>query len=167
MDVPWTAKANKVKEFSLKLWTTRWKQLDGHRQTKLFLHVPDRNKAMGIIRLSRGYLTMFVRAITGHNFLGKHQNYIDPNISKTCRFCEEEEETFLHFITDCPALRTLREDIFLDTKLPQNNSWSIYRFKQFMLSPIIQATLLSKSGLSPIELQPHEIGLPSDTDSSL
>ena len=110
---------------------------------------------------------MFVRAITGHNFLGKHQNYIDPQISKICRFCEEEEETFHHFITDCPALRTLREDIFLDTQQPQDNSWLIHRLELFMLSPVIHATLTSKSGLSPIELEPYEIGLPSDTDSSL
>ena len=106
---------------------------------------------------------MFVRAITGHNFLGKHQNYIDPQISKHCRFCEEEEETFHHFITDCPTLRTLRTNIFLDTPLPQDNSWSIHRLKLFMLSPEVLATLTSKSGLSTIELEPHEIGLPSDT----
>ena len=151
----------------MKIWTKAWKQLEGHRQTKLFLHEPDPNKARGILRLSRGYLTVFVRALTGHNFLGKHQNYIDPQVSKVCRFCEEDEETFYHFITTCPTLRTVREEIFLDQQLPKDNSWSIYRFKQCMLSPAIYATLTSKSGLSQIEREPHEIGLPSDTDSSL
>ena len=99
--------------------------------------------------------------------LGKHQNHIDPEISKVCRFCEEEEETFHHYITTCPALRSLRQEIFLDKQLPQDNSWSIRRIKIFILSPIIHTTLASKSGLSLIEKQPHEIGLPSDTDSSL
>ena len=39
--------------------------------------------------------------------------------------------------------------------------------KTFMLEPPIYAALTSKAGLSQIELAPHEIGQPSDTDSSL
>ena len=110
---------------------------------------------------------MFVRAITGHNFLGKHQNYINSDISKVCRFCEEEEETFFHFLTDCPVLRTLRQDIFHDKPHPTDNSWSIHKLKTFMLEPKIHMSLISKAGLSQIELAPHEIGLPTDSDSSL
>ena len=110
---------------------------------------------------------MFVRTITWHNFLGKHQNYIDPQISKVCRFCEENEETFYHFITDCPALRLIREAVFLDKLFPKDNSWSIHRLKLFMLDPVIHTTLTSKAGLSTIEIEPHKIKLPSDMDSSL
>ena len=167
VNIPWVEKQAKIKEYTNKQWTTRWETLQGHRQTKLFLHNPDPNKANGILRLSRGYLTTFVRALTGHNFLGKHQNYIDNNISKVCRFCESDEETFHHFITHCPLLRQLQEDIFLDKLFPTDNSWSIHKVKQFMLEPQIYRALTSKLGLSQIELEPHEIGLPSDSDSSL
>ena len=151
----------------LKIWTDRWANTQGHRQTKLFIHTPDPNKNRGIIRLSRGDLTIFTRAITGHNFLGKHQNYIDPDISKVCRFCQENEETFFHFLTSCPSLRQLRENIFLDKPYPHNNTWSIHKLKLFMLEPSIYAALTSKTGLSQIELEPHQVGLPSDTGSSL
>ena len=167
VDLPWEAKVLRIHTYYLKLWTDRWHKLEGHRQTMLFLHNPDESKARGILRLSRGYLTTFVRAITGHNFLGKHQNYIDRNISKVCRFCEEDEETFHHFITTCPTLRQLRADIFLDKTHPEDNSWSINKVKIFITDPIIFPTLTSKSGLSAIELEPHKIGLPSDNDSSL
>ena len=109
----------------------------------------------------------FVRAITGHNFLGKHQNRIDQAISKACRFCDEEEETFHHFITECPSLRLLRSEIFHDKQLPNDNSWSINKVKLFILEPTIHNTLISKAGLREIDLEPHEIGLPSDSDSSL
>ena len=112
-------------------------------------------------------MTNFVRAITGHNFLGKHQNQIDHTISKVCRFCDEEVETFHHFITECPALRKLRTDIFHDKPIANNNAWSIHKVKLFILDPIINGTLISKAGLRGIELEPYEIGLPSDTDSSL
>ena len=140
---------------------------EGHSQTKLFLCSPDPNKARGIIRLSRGYLTNLVRAITGHNFLGKHQNIIDHTISKVCRFCNEEVETFYHFITDCPSLRLIRSDIFQNKPIPTDTSWSINKVKLFILEPSIHNTLISKKGLREIEPEPHEIGLPSDTDSSL
>ena len=68
---------------------------------------------------------------------------------------------------NCPALRLLRNEIFLDQPFPQDNSWSIFKLKTFMLEPIIYETLISKAGLSSIELEPYEIALPSDTDSSL
>ena len=41
------------------------------------------------------------------------------------------------------------------------------KVKQFILEPVIHNTLISKAGLRGIELEPYEIGLPSDTDSSL
>ena len=167
INVPWSAKQTLIREYSLKLWTDIWASIEGHTQTKLFFSKPDPNKATGIIRLSRGYLTNLVRAITGHNFLGKHQNKIDHTISKVCRFCDEDIETFHHFITECPSLRQLRTEIFQDKPIATSNTWSIKKVTQFILEPTILNTLISKSGLRGIELEPHEIGLPSDTDSSL
>ena len=167
VDIPWAAKQQKLKEYIKTEWANRWNHIQGHTQTKLFLHTPDPNKSRGILRLSRGYLTIIVRAITGHNFLGKHQNHINPNISKVCRFCKEHEKTFFHFISTCPTLRQLRESIFHDKPHPQDNSWSIHKLKTFILEPSIYSTLTSKAGLALIELEPHEIGLTSDTDSSL
>ena len=31
-----------------------------------------------------------------------------------CRFCGESQETFIHFLSDCPALWQERQEIFLD-----------------------------------------------------
>ena len=118
VDIPWALKKAQIKEFYMQTWTKRWNNLEGHTHTKLFLHTPDPDKARGILRLSRGYLTLFVRALTGHNFLGKHQNHVDPEISKVCRYCQEDEETFYHFLTECPSLRQIRTDIFQDTLHP-------------------------------------------------
>ena len=92
---------------------------------------------------------------------------MDPEISKVCRYCQEHEETFYHFLPECPSLRQIRTDIFQDTPHPPDNSLSIYKLKLFLLDPTIYNTLKSKAGLTQIELAPHEIGLPSDTDSSL
>ena len=108
-----------------------------------------------------------IRAITGHNFLGQHQNRINPEISKVCRFCEQDEESFYHLLTSCDSLSQLQNDIFMDKPHPDDNSWSIFKLKNFILEPTIFRTLSSKAGLSAIDSNPHEIPLPSDSDSSL
>ena len=80
--IPWSTKKAKIRSHCDTIWQKKWDNITGHTQSKHFLHHPDSNKAKGILRLSRGYLTTMVRAITGHNFLGKHQNKINPEISK-------------------------------------------------------------------------------------
>ena len=155
-----------------KITVTRYGRIDGTTQQdtdnlNYFSTTQIKIKAKGILRLSRGYLTTFIRATTGHNFLCKHQNHIDPYISAVYRFCEEEVETIFHFMVECPKLRELQRDIFLDKQHTDDNSWSINKVKTFILAPIIYHTLMSKAGLSEIEKEPHEVRLPSDTDSSL
>jgi hypothetical protein len=66
------------------------------------------------MELSKTSLSCLIQLYTGHNFLSKHQNKIDSNINPQCRLCEEQPETFVHFITDCPGLETLRRKLFLD-----------------------------------------------------
>ena len=61
-----------------------------------------RNKAKGLLMQSRGNLSLIIKAITGHNLLGYHQNKVDCNTSKVCRLCEEDYETFWHIISECP-----------------------------------------------------------------
>ena len=113
----------------------------------------DKNKAKGILRLSRSNLTLLIRAITNHNFLGAHQNKVDTNISTCYRFCEEENETFVHLLTDCRVLRQTQQDIFLDTPpLEQSDwSWSIKKVLQFINSPSVLHALATKSGMSLVD----------------
>ena len=41
--------------------------------------------------------------ITGHDTFNKHSFRTGYAMSPYCRFCEEEEETSIHIITDCPV----------------------------------------------------------------
>ena len=70
-------------------------------------------------------------------------------------------------MTECPNLREVQNDIFLDKPYTNDNSWSINKVKKIILEPRIYHTLTSKASLSEIEKEPHEIQLPSDTDPSL
>ena len=56
------------------------------------------------MQLTRFQLGRYIRIITGHNNLLYHRSNINPDINPMCRFCNETQETFIHFISDCPAL---------------------------------------------------------------
>ena len=137
-------------------------QIINHKNTKHFYSGQNKRKAKGILAQSRGVLGLLIKAITGHNFLGYHQNKVDSNISKVCRLCEEEYETFWHLIDECPRLRLTRQDIFLDRDISPDMSWSIKKLVQFINIPIIQKMLTSKAGLS--EIEEREIAQLSDED---
>ena len=50
------------------------------------------NKARGILRLSRSNLTLLIRAITNHNFLGAHQNTVDSNSQHVAGFAKKKRK---------------------------------------------------------------------------
>ena len=101
--------------------------------------------------MSRSKLCVFIRAITGHNFLGYHQHKIDPNISKVCRLCEEEYETFWHLIDNCPRLHNTRQEIFKGDIIESDMSWSIQRINTFIHTPVVYEMLTTKFNLHQIE----------------
>jgi len=45
----------------------------------------------------------------GRSYLKAHKDWRDPHGSPLCPRCEEEEESFEHVITVCPALAEARE----------------------------------------------------------
>ena len=77
-----------------------------------------------ILNISRSHLTRLMSVITGFNCLSYIQFKANPTINPLCRLCEEDNETFWHFITDCPRLQTYHNDTFLD-KLPQQDTWKL------------------------------------------
>ena len=83
----------------------------GGRMSKVFYKSPDKQKAKYILKLSSYNAGRMVRLLSGHNNLGYFQNLLNPDVSPTCRLCEEETETFEHWITECPVLRQARMDI--------------------------------------------------------
>ena len=73
-----------------------------------------------------------VDIITGHNKLSYFQFKVDPDVNPLCRFCEEQNETFHHFITDCPRLRQFRLDTVGDN---DRNTWKSAQLLNFSYIP--------------------------------
>ena len=60
----------------------------------------------------------------------------NPEINPLCRLCNENNETFWHFVTECPRLRAIRDEVFLDN-LPDTDNWSAQQLLKFSTYPTI------------------------------
>jgi hypothetical protein len=78
---------------------------------------------MRITELSKSNLSCLIQIVTGHNFLSYFQYQLDNGMNPMRRICDEENETFYHFVTDCPAFGLKRWDMVLDNQ-PVTNPWT-------------------------------------------
>ena len=101
---------NKLKEQIDNKWALRWTNSKDHKHSKKFLDRSNSNSARKILKLPRLKVKQLVEIITGHNNLSYFQFKADPDVNALCRFCEEQNETFHHYIIDCPRLRQFRTD---------------------------------------------------------
>ena len=91
-----------------------WQELSGCRQAKYFLHGFDSSRARYALRLSRKHLITLVGILTGHADLNRHLFIMGVSQDLKCPFCQEDEDTSLHFIAQCSALMLLQKEIFGD-----------------------------------------------------
>ena len=119
------------------MWEKEWQSTSVAQHAKFFYLTPNPRKAKFVYKLARLELGRFVRLVNGHNNLNYFQHRIGLWGSDRCRFCDVSPERFTHFLTDCPVLRTRRQDTFLD-KIPCNNmEWSVRQLLEFSYLPQI------------------------------
>ena len=133
-------------------WNLRWTTDTQYVHTKIFYPEVDISKTKHILRHSRSYVQTLVRAITGHNFLAKHQNRIGNPVAPECRLCEENFETFIHLITEYPRLKQAREDIFLDTPPDDKGQWKMGLIFKFIYSTVVNELLLEKDNYNELPI---------------
>ena len=93
------------------------------------------------MELSRFRLGRYIRIVTGHNNLLYHRSNIDLDIDPMCRFCKESQETFLHFISDCPALWREQQQLQADVQDQPVQSAPPEVLLEFAAHPRINAAL--------------------------
>ena len=131
-----------LREKVYQTWTDRWVADPTCRQTKQFFPHPDKIKAKKTLKLALSQLSILIQITTGHNALAYHANKINPEIYPLCSPCEEDYETFYHFIIDCPRLRITRDACNLGQFV--GYSWEPECLLEFARTPVIE-TLLSRS----------------------
>ena len=118
-----TIKSNLAREIN-EAWITEWRNEGSCRMSKIFYPEPHKSKAKELCNLSRDKSRRLIEIITGQNNL----NYIQNKISgrgDLCRLCEEEEETFDHFVDECPCLWQVRRDHFGLQRIIHSHNWKI------------------------------------------
>ena len=123
-------------------WSESWNNLKMARQTKQFYKFPSYSKANKVMKLNRFDLTRFINIVTGHNRLNYHMSLVNKGeTSDQCRFCLMEKETFFHWATDCPRLRSLREDYLADYLPGEDMAWSVQKLVDMSNDPRINYAL--------------------------
>ena len=136
--------SNELKELFNNKWMLRWTTSKEYKHSKKFLEKPNSNRAKKILQLPRFKMKSLVEIITGHNNLSYFQFKIDPDVNPLCRLCEEENETFHHYLTDCPRLRQFRADTVGHFT---SKEWSPNQLIHFSFSPEINDYLERKDYL--------------------
>ena len=125
------------------IWKFQWSQYNDGRQSKQFYPTINRAKAKYSYHLSRQELGRLIRITTGHNNLFYHRSNVDKtrSTSPLCRFCQEKNETFYHFATECPSFRLSRLNFFQNDSCFRDGKWSIRQLLDFSNIPSITAAL--------------------------
>ena len=140
-ELPKASQINKqfIKEKIYEVWQEGWRNEPTCRQTKLFHPLPDRNKSKRYLKLARSQLSILVQITTGHNALAYHVSKQDPKVDPKCSLCLEADETFYHFITDCPRLRQTRVDKGVQDF--SSETWNTEHLLEFAKTPAIEMLL--------------------------
>ena len=137
---------NIIDEKCMQHWATQWEKYPHCRQTKNFYPYPSKIKYEETGKLSRSSLATLVKIVTGQNNLNYLTNIIFPELSGLCRFCEEEDESFIHLVNECPVFLEKRIEIFKD-EWPIENSlaWTPSALVDFAYHPPIAEALAGRS----------------------
>ena len=81
----WINTKNIINNLMIAEWNERWMNSTEYKHTKFFYPEVDTHRAKHLLKHSRSTVQLLTRAITGHNFLAKHQNRIGETVAPECR----------------------------------------------------------------------------------
>ena len=108
---------NLIKDYIWEIWKEEWTESNLHKfkHSRQMLKVPNKVPLIQPGRSPLGWgrddLKIMVEVITGHCLLNKHLSHWKDLPSVKCRLCDEEDETYHHLVTECPATELDRRQI--------------------------------------------------------
>ena len=114
------------------------------RQTKYFYKSTDKSKTKSLLVYGKEATSRFVRFITGHAFLRKHNAYVKygrkPNQTLPfdeikCRMCGKSTEEPAHIIRECEAFFAERYEVFGCLEWHSDTEWKVDQMMKFLAMP--------------------------------
>ena len=130
-----------VEDYIYKEWKIAWQTQPGCKHTKYFYPSPSKTKHKETNRLARSQLNLLIQITTGQNKLNYLTHKINPLVSELCRYCEEEDETYIHLLSECPVFIQDRLDIFNLRAFNELSEWKPEQLIKFAKIPIIYEAL--------------------------
>ena len=132
---------NIIETKSNEYWCRKWERYKHCRQTKNFYPGPSTALYKKVSKLSRSALSTLIQVVTGQNNLNYLLSKILPNHTDQCRFCEENEETFIHLLNDCPVFLEFRQAHLNGSVVVDTVDWDPRVLLQFAYHPQIAEAL--------------------------
>ena len=122
------------------------------RQTKLWFPLINLLLSKKILQLDRIELGRLIRWITGHNFLRRHQNLLDPDnyVTDLCRLCGTCPETAEHILTQCVTLDHTRKHCMNVPYMEPPYKWSLEGLRNLL--SLIADKMEASTGVSNLDI---------------
>ena len=147
-------------------WDLEWVAYPEARMSRMFFPSQHKGRAKEICCLSRYQVGRLMRVTTGHNQLMYFQFVVDPLKNPTCRFCGLENETFYHWVQDCPAFQAARQWFFADQP-SIGDCWDLQQLLAFAAEPRVVRALAGRplpGFLDPVVSDQESVSQSQDID---
>jgi hypothetical protein len=104
----------KVAEYVLRNWRRRWEE--ANPKGRKFLDRPSLDRSKRVAALTHAQTTLLTQVITGHGPFKAHMWHWNQDRDPECDLCLEDDETSIHWWTECPALDEVRQEAKLQVK---------------------------------------------------
>ena len=140
---PLKTNAKLINTWAKAWWCSRWIGLNQCRQTKLWYPLGVKTGVSRyLLKLPRQELGLTIQFLTGHGFMRRHQNIIDPYVDLTCRLCGAGDESPEHLWHECLGLSAQAGSIINQRpNKSRKNSWSPQQVGRFLREPSIAILL--------------------------
>ena len=92
----------------------------------------------------RSSFSLLIQITTGQNNLNHITHKIDPTHTDQCYFCEEDKETFIHLLNECPVYHSHWLTLLKGSVVGGTTDWDPRTLVKFTNHADIEAALLSR-----------------------